>query len=123
MALILVADDNASLRLAMECCLPSMGFRVALAEDARRALELIAAEPPDLIMLDVDMPEVDGITFCTALKSDPLRSHIPIVIMTGRANPEIRRRALAAGAIFLLEKPFTFEAVQSIFERHLPAGV
>jgi CheY-like chemotaxis protein len=123
MARILVIDDNPAIRQVLQCCLPGFGHLVSVAEDGPEGLLAATVESTDLILIDVDMPLMDGITVCETLKRDPMRRHIPVLIMTGRPTHEIRRLAFDAGAMAVLSKPFTWEVLLEEFSRHLPAGV
>ncbi|MDB6168439.1 MAG: sensory box histidine kinase PhoR [Verrucomicrobia bacterium] len=120
MARILVIDDNPAIRQVMQCCLPGMGHAVTTAPDGETGLKLATVDAVDLVLLDVDMPRLNGLSVCKALKDDPARRHIPVVMMTGRPTSELRRRVLDAGATTLLEKPFTWEALSEELNRCLP---
>lgn len=123
MAHILVIDDNHAIRQVLSTCLPDFGHTVSVAEDGAIGLELALRLSADLILLDVEMPRVDGIAVCTALKRDPARSHIPVLMMTGNLSHEVLSRARLAGALAVLSKPFTWDELAVEFNRHLPAGV
>jgi adenylate cyclase len=102
---ILVVDDDALNRDYLEQELEDRGYRVVAAADGREALELVAAEPPDLILLDVVMPRMDGIEVCRRLKDDPETRLIPIIIMTALTAREDRVRGVEVGADDFLTKP------------------
>ncbi|HEX9437322.1 MAG TPA: HD domain-containing phosphohydrolase [Candidatus Limnocylindria bacterium] len=104
--IVLVVDDVAANRELLEGHLDGLGYDVRQAADGLQALEVIEAEEPDLILLDVDMPRLDGLTVCQRLKADPTRRLIPIVILTAHQDRETRLRGLAAGADEFLSKPF-----------------
>ena len=123
MARILVIDDNASIRSAMEVGLPGFGHSVTVAPDGEAGLKLAEAEHVDLILLDVEMPQMGGLAVCEALKRDPARCHVPVLMMTGRPSPEITILAQKAGALAVVEKPFTWEELMEHFIRCLPARV
>jgi CheY-like chemotaxis protein len=102
---VLVVDDTAAhLRLA-EVLLASGGFAVATAADAMAAIASIAARPPALILLDLQLPGMDGLTLAARLKAAPDTRDIPIVAMTAYAMRGDRERALAAGCDGYLPKP------------------
>lgn len=104
-ARVLIVDDdelNADL-LSQE--LEDRGYRVAVASNGKEALDMVVEEPPDLILLDVLMPVMDGIETCRALKRDPQTEHIPIIIMTALTAVEDRVRGIRAGANDYLSKP------------------
>jgi diguanylate cyclase (GGDEF)-like protein len=110
---ILVADDlEDNLGLLREW-LSSQDFRVRCARDGRQALELARQDPPDLILLDKVMPEVDGLSVARELKKEQRFSTIPIIVLTGREDT--RRSAIFedGSADDLIMKPFTFEEVDT----------
>ena len=104
--LVLVVDDVAANRELLIAHLEALKYDVREARDGFEALEAIQAEEPDLILLDVDMPRMDGITVCQRLKAHPTRRLIPIVILTASHDPAQRLRGIAAGADDYLSKPF-----------------
>ena len=104
--LVLVVDDVAANRELLLAHLEALKYDVREARDGFEALEAIQAEEPDLILLDVDMPRMDGITVCQRLKGHPTRRLIPIVILTASHDPAQRLRGIAAGADDYLSKPF-----------------
>jgi putative two-component system response regulator len=103
---VLVVDDIAANRDLLEGHLDDLGYEVRQARDGIEALEAVAADEPDLILLDIDMPRLDGIAVCERLKSHPLRRLIPIVILTASSDRDTRLRGIAAGADDYLSKPF-----------------
>jgi putative two-component system response regulator len=104
--LVLVVDDQRPNRELLEAHLDDLGYEVVQAADGVEALEAVAAREPDLILLDVDMPRLDGIAVCQKLKAHPVRRLIPIVILTASNDREVRLKGLAAGADDFLSKPF-----------------
>jgi putative two-component system response regulator len=104
--LVLVVDDVAANRELLLARLEDLEYDVREARDGIEALEAIEAAEPDLILLDVDMPRMDGIAVCNKLKSHPTRRLIPIVILTASHDPAQRLRGIAAGADDYLSKPF-----------------
>ncbi len=102
-AAILVVDDEATIREVVRRYLEREGFRVREAADGYQALDLIQAEPPDLIVLDLMLPGMDGLTLIQHLRQD--RS-IPIVMLTAKGEPSDRIRGLDLGADDYITKPF-----------------
>jgi diguanylate cyclase len=104
-ALILVVDDEAASREPLEVLLQGDGYRTATANNGRAALASVARQPPDLILLDVTMPGMDGYELATLLKSDPVTAGIPVVMVTGFTGRGARVVGLNAGAEDILSKP------------------
>lgn len=102
---ILVVDDIATNRLILQAKLSSAYYDVLLAEGGISALEIARAELPDMILLDVMMPDLDGYAVCRALKSDKNTAHIPVIMITAANESEERIRGLEAGADDFLSKP------------------
>jgi putative two-component system response regulator len=103
---VLVVDDIAANRELLQGHLDDLGYEVREARDGIEALEAVATEEPDLILLDIDMPRLDGIAVCEQLKAHPIRRLIPIVILTASNDRDTRLRGIAAGADDYLSKPF-----------------
>ena len=103
---VLVVDDIAANRELLQGHLDDLGYDVREAKDGVEALEAVAQDEPDLILLDIDMPRLDGIAVCEELKAHPVRRLIPIVILTASNDRGTRLRGIAAGADDYLSKPF-----------------
>jgi response regulator RpfG family c-di-GMP phosphodiesterase len=112
---ILVVDDDENLRALLRTSFEMADVVVEEAESASEAAGRIADRHPDVIVLDVGMPGVDGITFCRGLKSDPRTRDIPVVLLTGDADAELAGWQAGAGAF--LRKPFSPLALLSTVER------
>ncbi len=103
---ILVVDDADENRALIRELLEAEGYRVSEAVDGTGALERIADGTPDIVLLDVNMPGLDGYDVCRRVKADPDTEAIPIILVTALANREDRLRGIAAGANDYLTKPF-----------------
>ncbi|MGH2471855.1 MAG: HD-GYP domain-containing protein [Candidatus Limnocylindria bacterium] len=103
---VLVVDDVASNRELLQGRLEDLGYEVREARDGIEALDAVAGDEPDLILLDIDMPRLDGIAVCEQLKAHPTRRLIPVVILTASSDRGTRLRGIAAGADDYLSKPF-----------------
>jgi len=104
-ATILIVDDESQNRRLLEALLGHEGYVTRTAEDGEEALAAIADDPPDLILLDVMMPGLDGRQVARAVKADPATSKIPIIMVTAQTDREARLAALDAGAEDFLSKP------------------
>jgi response regulator RpfG family c-di-GMP phosphodiesterase len=100
-----VAEDSATQAAWLSRVLGAQGYDVAIAEDGKRALARIAADPPDLILSDVDMPGMDGFELCRRVKDDPRHRRIPLVMVTQRDRVTDLVRALEVGADNYVTKP------------------
>lgn len=104
--LILVADDDAMNREIMEAFLSAEDYDVALANNGTSALQQAMTIQPDLIILDVKMPDMTGYEVCKKLRRDPTTRDIAIMIVTGFDAKEDREQALQAGANVFFPRPF-----------------
>ncbi len=102
--LILLVEDNADVVAYTASCLPD--YRLAVGQDGREGFEIAAEIIPDLIITDVMMPFVDGFELCSQLRSDEHTSHIPIIMLTAKADMESKIEGFEKGADAYLEKPF-----------------
>lgn len=103
---ILVVDDSPSVSSLLRRVLEAEGYAVEVAEDGRTALTQVAIQPPDLILLDLDLPLVNGDEICRRLKQNPATRLIPIIIVTGQGAFQNRLDAWENGADDFLSKPF-----------------
>ena len=102
---ILIADDSATLRMLVRAELEAAGYQVLEAEDGKQAIALAAAGGVDALLLDVEMPVMDGFQAIVALKDDPVTADLPVVFLTSRTSSEDVVEALRAGAHDYLRKP------------------
>lgn len=108
---ILVVDDESNIRNILDFSLDAEGLEVIAASDGEEAYQLALRESPDLILLDVMMPQSDGIETCRRLKQDPRTKAIPVILLTARSAKGDRERGLAAGADDYIIKPFSPQRV------------
>jgi pilus assembly protein CpaE len=105
MATILVVDDDSSTLRLIGYMLERGGFQVQLAGDGEDGLAKVLRQPPDLVVLDVMMPGLNGYQVCERLRTDPRTAHIPVIILTARSQRIDQQTALEAGADLYLSKP------------------
>jgi diguanylate cyclase (GGDEF)-like protein len=103
---ILYADDHEDMRLMVRALLASSGHEVALVADGRAALDALQEREPDLLLLDVMMPEMSGLEACRAVKSNPFTARIPVLMLTAEGQIESKVEGFEAGADDYLAKPF-----------------
>jgi putative two-component system response regulator len=103
---VLIVDDIAGNARLVESLLSPDGHAVRIAGDGAEALRLVRADPPDLVLMDVMMPRVDGFEACRAIKLDPRTRLIPVVLVTALADTASRLRGIEAGADDFVSKPF-----------------
>jgi two-component system cell cycle response regulator len=103
---VLIADDSLVIRAVVRSGLEDGGYRVIEAVDGLRALEQCRQEPPDVILLDIEMPGLDGYQVLSELKSDAVLKNIPVVFLTSRSGMEDVVAGLRGGAHDYLKKPF-----------------
>ena len=119
---ILVVDDEARVREMIEFRLRQYGFDVIQAADGREALAIASKEQPDLVLLDVMMPELDGFQVCSRLKQHEATQHIPVVMLTAKAEAKDVTRAFNSGAADYVVKPYDPVVLQQKVVQNLAAG-
>lgn len=121
----LIVEDNPHVCAVIAAYIGEMGFEVHQAHSFRAAKTALAWLTPDLILLDLVLPESSGFTLCEAIRQDPRLARVPVVVVSGRSVPMDRAAAEAAGATGFLVKPFGrpqfVEAVRRALRRD-PSG-
>jgi len=112
-ASVLVIDDEPAFCFAISEILRLAGFEVRLAHNAREALAALDEEVPDLILTDVMMPDVDGLTFLRKLRARPACASVPTIAVSAKAAPADFEAAREAGADAYLAKPFSTKDLQN----------
>ena len=97
MSSILIVDDNRMNRLLLSRGVEQMGHKVSFAEHGKQAFEMIQANPYELILLDVEMPEMDGFQFAESLRADPRTAGLPVIALCSTASPEAVERGRRVG--------------------------
>jgi CheY-like chemotaxis protein len=118
-AKILLIEDNAENRYLLTFLLQQRGHEIVAAESGPLGLDLAAKVRPDLILLDIQLPGMDGHAVARAIKSDPDLKHIPVVAVTSHAMVGDREKCLAAGAEGYIEKPINPDSFVAEIERFL----
>ena len=106
-SLVLIADDDADILLLVKAILERSGHEVVAVSDGAEALAIVRARKPDLAVLDISMPEVDGLEVLRRLRADPTTSELPVVLLSARAQEADVERGFAIGASAYLKKPFS----------------
>jgi len=104
---ILIVDDEPNIVISLEFLMKKEGFEVAVANDGEEALAKVASFNPDLMLLDVMMPKKSGFEVCEALRADPQRSGLQIVMLTAKGRDTEVAKGLALGADTYVTKPFS----------------
>ncbi|HEY2587308.1 MAG TPA: response regulator [Tepidisphaeraceae bacterium] len=113
---ILVVEDNEENRDSLARRLQRRGFEVLLAADGRAGVETTKAEHPDLVLMDMNMPEVNGWEATRQLKADPATNDVPVIALTAHAMAGDKERALAAGCADYHTKPIEFPKLMGQIE-------
>ena len=116
-AKILIADDEPNILISLEFLMKREGYQVALARDGQEALDAIARDRPDLVLLDVMMPRKTGFDVCQALRADESNRNVIVVMLTAKGRDTDLAKGMALGADAYMTKPFsTKELVQTVRE-------
>ena len=117
---ILTVDDSLSIRQAVKLTLRSVGYNVLEADSGRAALELLAGNRIDMVLTDLNMPEMDGIELIRNLRAKPAFRFVPIVMLTTESQQEKKAAGKAAGATGWITKPFTAEQFIAVVKKLCP---
>jgi diguanylate cyclase (GGDEF)-like protein len=116
-ARLLVVDDDPDAREALSMLLSD--YDVALAADGREAVEVAISSRPDLVLMDLFMPRMDGLAALEALRADPITADVPVILISARGDELTRTRSLDLGAVDFLQKPFSGRELKARIERTL----
>jgi len=122
MSRILIVDDDAGVRGVLKAMLQRAGYDVCEAGNGAEGLERAQTQRPDLVLLDIEMPGMNGFDVCSLLQGDTNLRGVPVVIMTGRPVAGVPARAAAVGAVDLIPKPFEWENLLAKVRTHLAGG-
>ncbi|MFO7811604.1 MAG: response regulator [Pelovirga sp.] len=116
---ILIVEDEESLLKLESILLTAKGFHVQGVTTGTAALKAIAENPPDLVLLDIMLPEMNGFEVCQQVKESPQTRHIPVILLTAKKSPEDMARGKQVGADLYITKPFKSSMVIASIERLL----
>lgn len=116
---ILVVDDSSTVRKFVSVSLSMQGFHVVTAEDGMDALEKLPKEPVDLIITDLNMPNMDGMELIRSLRTNTTFKEIPIIILTSLKEDTLKEESQTMGIHSYLNKPFSLEKVQYEVAKYL----
>lgn len=117
MATALIIDDNRQTADALAQMLEVLGFEAQLAYGPSSGIALLGHLVPDLILLDINMPGIDGLEVLAYLRREPRLNAVPVIIVTSDDQPETRRRAFQVGAQGFILKPVTLDVIESELRR------
>ena len=103
---ILIVEDSAVIRRLIEVCLRAADLEIITRDDGRTGLTAVSSESPDLVVLDIGLPGMDGWEVLDRIRKDETTKHIPVVVLTAHAEEESRRRANEGGADAFVTQPF-----------------
>jgi DNA-binding response OmpR family regulator len=119
---ILVVDDDENILNLEKTILEQKGFEVTAAIGGAAALEILAAQVFDLILLDVMMPDVDGFAVCRKIKEDARLKEVPVIFLTAKGGGEALAEGFESGALMYINKPFTANKLLTIVNTMLESG-
>jgi DNA-binding response OmpR family regulator len=119
---ILIVDDEPSIVISLEYLMKREGFEVAVAADGEAALAAVAARPPDLVILDVMMPKLNGFEVCQRLRAEPAWRGVRVLMLTAKGREAELQKGLSLGADAYVTKPFSTRDLVAEVRRLLAAG-
>jgi len=116
---ILIVDEDIEQALSLSRRLTTQGFITVTADRGLLALGIAQADPPDLILLDIGLPDMDGLEVCRDLADSPLTCRIPIILLSGADRTGLLREARLAGSTFFLRKPYDPNVLLTLIDASL----
>ena len=117
--LVLVVENHEDTRFMLEYLLGIRGCLVVMAVDGEDAVRMAEIKRPDLILMDASLPRLDGLAATRRIRELATLHEVPIIFLSGHAQPTFRARALATGGNDYIIKPFTIDQLDRVLERHL----
>jgi two-component system phosphate regulon response regulator PhoB len=121
--LVLVVEDHPDTRTAVQWCLSDRGYDVLVAADGEAAMRLVRERRPDVVYLDMNLPQISGYDVCEQIRSDPALKTIGILMTSAQGTLAVRAFCLDAGADEFLPKPFELEEVAEAIDKILAGGL
>jgi CheY-like chemotaxis protein len=119
---VLVVEDSHAIRAAFTILLEESGYTVDAAPTGGEAVRMASATPPDLVLLDLGLPDISGVEVARRIKGDAATRHVPVVALTGRDDPADRDALLSAGCAAVLLKPVDTQALIRSLPGYIAAG-
>lgn len=119
---LLLIDDDLFAVETLKFALEARGYEVTTATNGKDALSMVRGKQPQLILLDVMMPKMDGYHFCRLIKFDARFKHIPVIIVSSRIQEADRKTGLACGSDEYVSKPYSLNNLMDLIERYLSKG-
>lgn len=114
---ILIVEDDPSVRTLLNKSLSARGYQISMVKDGLEALTALETDRPDLMIVDIMMPRVDGMTFVEAIKKNPDTKRIPVIFLTAKNDPRSMIEGINVGAKFYITKPFQLDELISKVEK------
>lgn len=119
---ILIVDDDKEIRTTLSAFLEVKGYRVVCAANGKEALRMVISKHPSLILMDITMPDLDGLNALELIRLSGAARNTPIIILTGTDNADAQEKGRRVGANDFLPKSTPFDEIASRVEHHLAAG-
>lgn len=116
---ILIVEDEVSLLKLESILLTTRGYKVSGVTDGLKALEEIKKDMPDLVLLDIMIPGIDGFEVCRRIKADPVTANLPVIMLTAKKSSADQSRGVEAGADAYITKPFKSAKIIEVVEELL----
>jgi len=117
---VLLVEDEKNVILGVRTCLDAVGYQVDIVENGEDALNYLERERPDLILLDLLLPKVDGFEVLKHIKGQAETSNIPVIVLTAKAEEKDKKKVLTLGANDYMTKPFKPQELWDKIKHHLP---
>lgn len=110
---ILIVEDEVMIVKVLTLRLEGLGYKIVAAYDGEEGLDMARKEKPDLMILDVGLPKIDGNTLCELIKSDPSTKHVRVIVLTGNKLVENMEKSFSAGADVYVNKPYDWQRLMA----------